>query len=127
MKWNSRIRCALVCLAFTGLFSAFSFRLVYLQMVKHDEYSALAANTHVDKHPIFAERGAIVDANGDVLAHDLPGELVYVDATHVNDAEKLTPLLATSLNLPAAEVSEKLATGRAYIVLQHQVPQATTA
>ena len=31
MKWNSRTRCALVCLAFIALFSLFSFRLVYLQ------------------------------------------------------------------------------------------------
>jgi cell division protein FtsI (penicillin-binding protein 3)/stage V sporulation protein D (sporulation-specific penicillin-binding protein) len=126
MKWNSRIRCALVCLAFTGLFSAFSFRLVYLQMVKHDEYSALAANTHVDKVPIYAERGAIVDANGDVLAHDTPGELVYVDGKHVNDAERLAPLLAATLNLPPDEVAEKLATRRPYIVMQHQVPPAVT-
>src|SRR4051794_29205929 len=112
MKWNSRIRCALVCLVFTGLFSAFSFRLVYLQMIKHDEYSALAANTHVDKQIIFAERGAIVDANNDVLAHDSPSDLVYVDATHVNDAGKLTPLLAATLNLPSTEIAEKIATGR---------------
>src|SRR4051812_15192317 len=125
MKWNSRIRCSLVCLAFTGLFSAFSFRLVYLQMVKHDEYSALAANTHVTKQTIFAERGAIVDANNDVLAHDSPGHLVWVDATHVNDAGKLAPVLATTLNLPQSEVAEKIATGRAYIVLQHQVAEAT--
>ena len=49
MKWNSRIRCALVCLGFTVLFSVFSFRLVYLQMVKHDEYAGLAAEKHVYK------------------------------------------------------------------------------
>ena len=47
MKWNSRIRCALVCLFFTALFSLFSFRLVYLQMIKHDEYAGLAAEKHV--------------------------------------------------------------------------------
>ena len=47
MKWNSRIRCALVCLGFTALFSLFSFRLIYLQMIKHDEYAGLAAEKHV--------------------------------------------------------------------------------
>ena len=39
MKWNSRLRCALICLGFVALFSLFSFRLIYLQMVKHDEYA----------------------------------------------------------------------------------------
>ena len=63
MKWNSRTRCALVCLVFAGLFSVFSFRLIYLQMIKHDEYAGLAAEKHVYKQSIYAERGAIVDRN----------------------------------------------------------------
>jgi hypothetical protein len=29
-------RCVLVCAAFIGLFSIFSFRLIYLQAIKHD-------------------------------------------------------------------------------------------
>ena len=94
MKWNSRIRCALVCLAFTALFSAFSFRLVYLQMIKHDEYAGLAAEKHVYKQSIFAERGAILDANNEVLAHNIPVETVVADATHLNNREALIPLAA---------------------------------
>jgi len=43
MNRKSHRRCVLVCSAFIGLFSVFSFRLIYLQIVKHDEYSALAA------------------------------------------------------------------------------------
>ena len=60
MKWNSRTRCAIVCLGFVLLFSAFSFRLIYLQMIKHDQYAGLAAEKHVYKQPIFAERGTTV-------------------------------------------------------------------
>ncbi len=33
----------MVCAAFIGLFSIFSFRLIYLQAIKHDEYAGLAA------------------------------------------------------------------------------------
>ena len=82
MKWNSRTRCALVCLGFIALFSGFSFRLIYLQMIKHDEYAGLAAEKHVYKQTIFAERGAILDANNEVLAHNVPVETVVADATH---------------------------------------------
>jgi len=32
-----------VCAVFIGLFSIFSFRLIYLQAIKHDEYAELAA------------------------------------------------------------------------------------
>jgi cell division protein FtsI/penicillin-binding protein 2 len=123
MKWNSRTRCALVCLAFAGLFSVFSFRLIYLQMIKHDEYAGLAAEKHVYKQSIYAERGAIVDRNNEVLAHNIPGETIVADATHVNDVEKLASLLGEHLKLPAAELREKLSGSRRYIVLKRQVPQ----
>jgi cell division protein FtsI/penicillin-binding protein 2 len=124
MKWNSRIRCALVCLGFTALFSAFSFRLVYLQMVKHDEYAGLAAEKHVYKQAIYAERGSILDANNEVLAHNTPVETVVADATHLNNREALIPLLRDALKMPADELSEKLQGDRRYIVLKREVPEA---
>ena len=122
MKWNSRIRCALVCLAFTALFSLFSFRLVYLQMIKHDEYAGLAAEKHVYKQSIFAERGAILDANNEVLAHNIPVETVVADATHLNNRDALVGLLHDALEIPEEELSEKLQGGRRYIVLKREVP-----
>ncbi|MEY2557225.1 MAG: hypothetical protein QOE34_650 [Verrucomicrobiota bacterium] len=127
MKWNSRIRCALVCLAFTALFSAFSFRLVYLQMSKHDEYAGLAAEKHVYKQPIFAERGAIFDANNEVLAHNTPVETVVADATHLNNRDALIPLLRDALEIPADELKEKLQGDRRYIVLKREMPAASAA
>src|SRR2546427_10158399 len=84
MKWNSRIRCALVCLGFTVLFSLFSFRLVYLQMIKHDEYAGLAEEKHVYKQPIFAERGSILYANKEVLENNTQGEKDKAIATPLN-------------------------------------------
>ena len=125
MKWNSRIRCALVCLFFTALFSVFSFRLVYLQMIKHDEYAGLAAEKHVYKQPIFAERGTILDANNEVLAHNTPVETVVADATHINNRDAVIPLLRDALDIPAGELSEKLDGERRYIVLKREVPIAT--
>ena len=124
MKWNSRIRCALVCLFFTALFSLFSFRLVYLQMIKHDEYAGLAAEKHVYKQPIFAERGSILDANNEVLAHNTPVETVVADATHINNRDAVIPILAKTLDLPADELTEKLSGDRRYIVLKREVPIA---
>jgi cell division protein FtsI (penicillin-binding protein 3) len=125
MKWNSRIRCALVCLFFTVLFSLFSFRLVYLQMIKHDEYAGLAAEKHVYKQPIFAERGSILDANNEVLAHNTPVETVVADATHLNNREAIILLLRDALDIPAGELLEKLEGDRRYIILKREVPIAT--
>ena len=124
MKWNSRIRCALVCLAFTALFSVFSFRLVYLQMIRHDEFAGLAAEKHVYKQAIFAERGSILDANNEVLAHNTPVETVVADATHLNNREATLPLLRDALEIPLDELTEKLQGDRRYIVLKREVPVA---
>ena len=124
MKWNSRTRCAIVSFGFVLLFSAFSFRLIYLQMIKHDEYAGLAAEKHVIKQPIFAERGTILDANKEVLAHNVPVETVVADATRLTDVEATIDLVTRELELPRTEISEKLQTDRRYIVLQREVPKA---
>src|SRR5882762_2716317 len=124
MKWNSRIRCALACLAFTALFSGFSFRLIYLQMIKHDEYAGLAAEKHVYKQIIYAERGAIFDANNEVLAHNVPCQTVVADATHLNNLDAIVDLVGVELKIPKSELAEKLRGERRYIVLKRAVPEA---
>ncbi|MDQ3119524.1 MAG: penicillin-binding protein 2 [Verrucomicrobiota bacterium] len=93
----------------------------------HDEYAGLAAEKHVYRQTIYAERGAILDANSEVLADNIPGETVVADATHVNDAAALTQLLAETLEIPANEISEKLSGARRYVVLKREVPVAVTA
>ncbi len=120
MKWDGRIRCWIVCVFFVALFSGFSFRLVYLQLVKHDEYAGLAAEKHVYKQPIYAERGIITDANGEILAHNAPVETVVADTSHLS-REKMAEavaLLTRELRVPADELSEKLGSDRHYIVLK---------
>src|SRR6058998_1021794 len=108
MSPSSRTRCALVCAAFIGLFSIFSFRLIYLQAIKHDEYAGLAAEKHVYKQLIHAERGMILDANNEVLAHNIPVETVVADATHLNNRQAIVALVSHELRLPPAQVAEKL-------------------
>src|SRR6266446_5207960 len=124
MKWNSRIRCALACLAFTAVFSGFSFRLIYLQMIKHDEYAELAAEKHVYKQIIYAERGAIFDANNEVLAHNVPVETVVADATHLNNLDAIVDLVGDELKISARELAAKLRGDRRYIVIKREVPEA---
>jgi cell division protein FtsI/penicillin-binding protein 2 len=123
MNPNSHRRCVLVCSAFIALFSLFSFRLIYLQVVKHDEYSALAAEKHVYKQVIYAERGSILDANNEVLAHNVPVETVVADATHINDRNAVIALVSQELSVPAEEVAEKLSNERRYIVIKREVPE----
>src|SRR5438045_9188976 len=108
MKAHSRTRCVLVCAAFIGLFSIFSFRLIYLQAIKHDEYAGLAAEKHVYKQIIHGERGTILDANSEVLAHNIPVQTVVADATHLNNRQTLVDHVISVLQLPPPQVSQPL-------------------
>ena len=123
MKWSIRTRCTLMCVAFIALFSIFSFRLVYLQIIKHDEYAGLAAEKHGHRQPIYAERGAIVDANGEVLAHNIPVETIVADASQLNNRDAAVELLSEALKIPPRAFAEKLASERRYIVVQREVPE----
>ncbi len=125
MNPNSRSRCVLVCTGFIGLFSIFSFRLIYLQAIKHDEYAGLAAEKNVYKQIIHAERGMILDANNEVLAHNIPVETVVADATHFNNRQAIVALVSHELGIPSGEVAEKLDSERRYIVIKREVPAAT--
>ena len=125
MNPNSRRRCVLVCAVFIALFSIFSFRLIYLQAIKHDEYAGLAAEKHVYKQIIPSDRGTILDANNEVLAHNIPVETIVADATHINDRDAVVDVLSDELAIADAELAEKLNSDRRYIVVKRQVPQAT--
>jgi cell division protein FtsI/penicillin-binding protein 2 len=124
MNPNSRSRCVFVCTGFIGLFSIFSFRLIYLQAIKHDEYAGLAAEKHVYKQIIHAERGTILDANSEVLAHNIPVETVVADATHLNNRQAIIALVSHELGIPSKELAEKLDNERRYIVIKREVPAA---
>ncbi len=124
MKWNGRTRCALVCVFFALLFSVFSYRLIYLQLVMHEHYSKMAADRNVGRAVIRAKRGTIYDAGHEVLAQNVPVATVVADASRIPHPEALIPLLARSLQLPPNEIAAKIATGRRYIVLKREVPDA---
>jgi cell division protein FtsI (penicillin-binding protein 3)/stage V sporulation protein D (sporulation-specific penicillin-binding protein) len=124
MKWNGRTRCALVCVLFIAIFSVFSFRLVYLQMVEHDYYAAIAAGKDGATQTIFAERGAIYDAHNEILAQNVPVENVIADCSLMNDREALAPILAKTLKIPSAEIADKIAGDSRYIILKKALPEA---
>ncbi len=79
---------------------------------------------NVHQQVIHAERGMILDANNEVLAHNIPVETVVADATHLSDVQATVDLLNTELEIPSQELTEKLNSGRRYIVIKREVPTA---
>ena len=95
MKWNSRTRCTIICVAFTALFSAFSFRLVYLQIIKHEEYSGLAAEKQGSRQTIHAERGAIY-----VVSRSADGAPVRASGVCANAPSRQAPAAIAPRAMP---------------------------
>ena len=124
-------RAGLVCILFALIFSVYSARLIHLQVGKHEEYSQLAADNTGTKKVVSAERGRITDVHGEALADNVPIYAVVVDGKLVSEAKMdraaLAEVLSRHLNEPLAQISERIASDRAYIVVQRQVPAEAVA
>ncbi|MBV9672734.1 MAG: penicillin-binding protein 2 [Verrucomicrobia bacterium] len=123
MKWNAQGRAVTACFGLVGLFSVYSFRLVDLQIVKHEEYTTLAAEKHVHKKVIYARRGIIRDAHNEPLADNLPVKTVVADASHMRNPSAVAEAIANQLEMDSSELAEKLKTGKPYIVLKPEVSE----
>jgi len=115
-------RAGIVCVLLALVFSVYSARLIHLQVRKHEELSLVAATTTAKKKDIHATRGKIVDANGEVLADNVPIYKVVVDGSLAPaDRSELAAILARHLGTPVQEVSERIASKRPYIVVKKKV------
>jgi penicillin-binding protein 2 len=113
---------AFVLFAFALLLS----RLVYLQVVKHDELSTQAENNRIAVVPIVPNRGLIIDRNGVVLANNysaytleiMPAKVADLDATidqiaqvievQPRDRKRFKRLMEESKNFESLPIRTKL-------------------
>ncbi|MEQ1859354.1 MAG: penicillin-binding protein 2 [Chthoniobacteraceae bacterium] len=127
-----RSLCATTLLA--GIFTTFSWRLIQIQVADHEHYSALAARKNVERQPIYAKRGVILTADGELLAQNEPVKCVLADGFLIRDHAAVADIVAPLLELPRKEILEKLqrmvlseALGRMvpsrYIVLKKNVAE----
>jgi len=124
-------RAGLVCIVLAVVLSVYSARLVHLQVGKHREYGGLAAEKTAKKKVVAAERGRITDCHGAPLSVNVPVYSVVVDGKLLgelkSDRQRLAGIIARHLELPAEEVAARIASDRAYIVVQHKVGAMSVA
>lgn len=86
-------------------------RLVQLQVTDSAAYAAEALNQRLTTEPLPAERGAIMDRNGNRLAYSIEANYIAVDPVMLKgDAAELAAGLAPLLGRPASELEPILAT-----------------
>ncbi|HEY5769050.1 MAG TPA: hypothetical protein VIS71_04305, partial [Terrimicrobium sp.] len=117
MRWKARRRAAIACGLMGIVFTGFSARLIDLQVTKHEEYTALAAQKHSIRLAVPAHRGMILDRNGEILAANIPVRKVVVDGSHVKNPEALASLAESILGIPKATVLKELQTRSKYKIL----------
>ena len=108
MNRNEQARAAIICFALVGVFSLFSVRLIYLQVLQHDVYVELAAEKHVHKQVIYARRGVIRGSRGEPLAENRRIYDVAADGSHIRNPAALAQAIASQLEMDPAELEAKL-------------------
>ena len=84
-------------------------RLVYLQVIAHEDFAALARKQQQDVFEPEAARGDIVDRNGEVLAYSVESHRVIADPSRVKEPEKDAAAICAALGDCTAQEQTKLA------------------
>jgi cell division protein FtsI/penicillin-binding protein 2 len=94
-----------VCVAFAGL----SYRLVDLQVLRHDELAKLAQDNTQREFRQAPRRGDILDARGNLLATSIPVKTVCADPSLIGNQQAVVAhALAPLLQMSEGELSQKL-------------------
>lgn len=83
-------------------------RLGYLMLTKADYYGVKAKELHERERTIKAERGKILDRNGNVLAGNVSVSTISVIHSQVKESEKVISVLSKELGIEEAEIRKKV-------------------
>jgi len=100
-------RALALCAGLVIGFSLLSVRLVYLHVVMHEEYAAIAERRYVHKESLPARRGTVMDRHGELLARNQTVYTVVADRNHLGDFNYACRGLAKAEGIEASEVKRK--------------------
>lgn len=83
-------------------------RLAQLQVVQHGKYRQAARAQQEKREPIPAERGEILDCNGNKLAMNAPTKAAVVNPLLIRDRGFAAKLISDILNLDSKKLEEEL-------------------
>jgi cell division protein FtsI/penicillin-binding protein 2 len=110
MTNKQQIRRALLLLAFlSSAFVGLGYRLVDLQVFRHDELSAKAEQNTQHEFWQAPRRGDILDANGNILATSVAVKTICADPSLIGSFQPLVAhAIAPLLNLNEADLAQRL-------------------
>jgi cell division protein FtsI (penicillin-binding protein 3)/stage V sporulation protein D (sporulation-specific penicillin-binding protein) len=121
-----QIRIVIVLGALSLVFTALAFRLFQLHVLRHDELLAQAAAIRARVVHREGRRGAILDANGQLLANSLSKRIVIADPQEAGPrAAQIAAKLAPLLQLDESALAGKLMQPGRYVRLMQGVSEET--
>jgi cell division protein FtsI (penicillin-binding protein 3) len=99
-------------------------RLFSLQVADFERWQDWALKQHFAELRLSSERGPILDRDGKLLAISVPAQSVYVRPRQVVNKEETAGKIALTLEMPAAEVLERLNQKKPFVWIRRQVPRA---
>ncbi|MDO3378824.1 penicillin-binding protein [Geoalkalibacter halelectricus] len=119
-----RIRLRLVGAVFVAAFFLVAGRAYYLQVVTGEMWQKRAEQQFQRAIPLAPQRGNIYDRSGAEMAVSLENDSIYAEPPRLGDADAAARQLAQALNLPLAEVRDKLNSRRGFVWIKRRVTPA---
>jgi len=129
--WRPTIQSRLTVLAvvFACWIAAIIGRLLFLQVISHDELVARANSQQMKTVPVSAKRGEIFDRHGRLLAYSVDADTIYAVPGEVANASTTAAMLCRALEecdrQEQASIAERLARSeRAFVYVKRRVTPA---
>mgnify|MGYP005843620457 CR=1 FL=1 len=118
-RWRLYVLFAVI----TGCVLVLVVRLVYIQVIQHQHFLALAAAERWHREVTPARRGTIRDASGVPLATTVPYEAAYANTSQIGDPGEVSRLLGPILGVAPADLEPKLRTRQdGPVLIQRDLP-----
>lgn len=107
-KTYQRQNLFLVFFVFSLILVLMMVRLGYLMIYRADYYGVLAKELHERERAIKAERGKILDRNGNLLAGNVSVSTISVIHSQIKDPEKVISILSKELGIDEETIRKKV-------------------
>ncbi len=124
---SGRLRSFALLAIVAAAFAAIGIKLVVIQGVSSAHYLAAGGSEWEQAIALPAERGSLLDRNGDELAISVPQTTIYADPHQVSDPAAEAAALAPVLAQPAGTLQGLLTTSGSFVYLARTVNDATAA
>ncbi len=124
---SGRLRSLVLLLIISVAFTAIGIKLVMIQGIDSAQYLAAGGSEWEQGVTLPAERGSILDRDGDELAVSIPQTTIYADPHQVSDPAAEAAELAPVLAMPAATLQSLMSRNTGFVYLARTVNDAAAA